>query len=275
MPAPKNAMEIFQILDKSNCRDCGEKTCLAFAGAVFRGQRRIGECPRLDAETIECFSEDTLRANTIEENRDGFLAALKAQIAAADLAASARRIGARFDGGRLTLKVMGKDFSVDETGKLYADIHVNPWIAIPFLHYVLYGEGREPAGEWVPFRELKEGKERYPLFQKRCEEPLKRVADVYTDLFHDMVQLFNGRKVAEQFESDISVVLLPLPRVPIMVCYWRPDDGLASDLNIFFDRTADKNLDNGAIFSLGAGLAVMFEKLSFRHGIAGPDPFMN
>ncbi|MBW1753989.1 MAG: Fe-S cluster protein, partial [Deltaproteobacteria bacterium] len=35
MPQPKNAMEIFRHLDKSNCRECREKTCLAFAGAVF------------------------------------------------------------------------------------------------------------------------------------------------------------------------------------------------------------------------------------------------
>ena len=46
MPAPKNAMEVFQLLDKSNCRECGEKTCLAFAGAVFQGHRKISECPK-------------------------------------------------------------------------------------------------------------------------------------------------------------------------------------------------------------------------------------
>jgi CO dehydrogenase/acetyl-CoA synthase gamma subunit (corrinoid Fe-S protein) len=51
MPSPKNAMEIFQLLDKSNCRECGEKTCLAFAGAVFTGARRLDQCPKLDRET--------------------------------------------------------------------------------------------------------------------------------------------------------------------------------------------------------------------------------
>ena len=268
MPAPKNAMEIFQVLDKSNCRDCGEQTCLAFAGTVFKGQRAIGECPKLDAETVGRFASDETATRTVEDNRDDFLAGLREEIAAVDLAEAARRVGARYADGRLTLKVLGKDFSVDAECKLYADIHVNPWVAIPFLHYVLHGEGLEPTGDWVPFRELKEGKERYPLFQKRCEKPLMRVADVYTDLFDDMVHLFNGRQVPEQFESDISVVLHPLPRVPIMVCYWRADDGLDSDLNIFFDRTADRNLDNGAIFSLGTGLATMFEKLALRHGFA-------
>jgi hypothetical protein len=61
-------------------------------------------------------------------------------------------------------------------------------------------------------------------------------------------------------------VLHPLPNIPIMICYWKPDEGLASSLNLYFDTTADDNLDIGSLFSLGAGLAQMFEKLSHRHG---------
>ena len=57
MPRPKNVMEIFQLLDKSNCRECGEKTCLAFAGAVFMDRKKLDKCPRLDRDTIERFSE--------------------------------------------------------------------------------------------------------------------------------------------------------------------------------------------------------------------------
>ena len=68
MTAPKNAMEIFQLLDRSNCRECGEKTCLAFAGAVFRGQKKINRCPRLDLSVVERFSADPADQNAIEEN---------------------------------------------------------------------------------------------------------------------------------------------------------------------------------------------------------------
>jgi hypothetical protein len=262
----KNAMEIFRLLDKSNCRKCGEKTCLAFAGAVFTGHRNPGECPKLEPETIHRLSADPGGQNTIEQNRDEYLEQLKRDISGIDLGAAAERIGARFSAGKLTLKVLGKDFSVDGDGNFYADIHINPWIAVPFLHHVLYGRGLPVSGDWVSFRELKDGKERYPLFQKRCESPMKRVADTYTDLFDDMVHIFNGKQVEKQFEADISVVLYPLPRVPVMVCYWSPEDGLESSLNLFFDKTAEKNLDNGTIFTLGAGLAQMFEKLALRHG---------
>jgi hypothetical protein len=265
MPHPRNAMEIYQFLDKSNCRECGEKTCLAFAGAVYMGQRKIALCPKLPQLIIDKFSDEE-SPNTIEQNRDAYLQALKDEIKGIDLGRAAAKIGARFSAGRLILKILGKDFGVDRNGHIYTDIHVNPWVAVPFLNYILYGKGTPVSGNWVSFRELKEGKERYPLFQKRCEEGIKRVADIYTDLFDDMVHLFNGKQVEKQFESDISVVLTPLPLVPIMVCYWLPEEGLESSLNLFFDETADQNLDIGAIFTLGAGLAQMFGKLALRHG---------
>jgi hypothetical protein len=270
MAKMNNLMELFQLLDKSNCRKCNEKTCLAFAAAVFQGRKDITECPKLTPEVIARFSDRPTSGQlpTIEENRDEYLASLKKQVGEIDLAEAAGRTGGRFDGNRLTLKIMGKDFSVDRQGNLFADIHVNPWVAMPFLDYLLNSEGATPTGNWVSFRELKDGGERYPLFQKRCEEAMKRVADTYTDLFDDLVHIFSGRQVAEQFESDISVVLDPLPKVPVMICYWQPEDGLASTLNVFFDETADRNLDTGSLFSLGAGLAAMFEKLALRHGFA-------
>ena len=266
MPPPKNAMQIFKLLDMSNCRECGEKTCLAFAGAVFQGHRKLAECPKLDQETIERFSGESQNQKTAEQNRDEYLKQLKGEVSNHDLAAAANRVGASFSDNKLTLKVLGKDFSVDTAGNLYADIHINPWVVIPFLSYILHGKGLSVSGNWVSFRELKDGQERYPLFQKRCEEPMKRVADVYTNLFDDLVHIFSAKQVEEQFESDISVVLHPLPRVPIMICYWMPEDGLESSLNVFFDKTADENLDIGSVFTLGAGLAQMFGKLALRHG---------
>jgi hypothetical protein len=266
MPRPKNAMEIFQRLDKSNCRDCGEKTCLAFAGAVFKGQKRIEECPKLDRATIDRFSEPNQNQASGEQDQDDVLLGLKKKIAAVDLTAAAVRTGGCFSDGKLTLKVLGKDVSIDSRGNFSADIHINPWVVGPYLIYVLTGKGLPISGNWVSFRELQNGKERYPLFQKRCEEVLKNVADTYTDLFDDMVHIFNGRQVDKQFRSDISVVLYPLPKVPVMVCYWLPEDGIESSLNLFFDETANENIGVDALFTLGAGFAQMFAKLSLRHG---------
>ena len=122
------------------------------------------------------------------------------------------------------------------------------------------------SGNWVPLRELHGGKDWFRLFAQRCEKPLKAVADRYTDLFADMVALFNGRQVGRHFDADISVVLEPLPKLPVLICYWKPDEGMDSDLHLFFDDTADVNLDIEAIYTLGVGLVMMFEEITQRHG---------
>ena len=45
-------MDILKLLDKSNCRKCNKPTCLAFAAAVFKGEKELEECPNLDSEII-------------------------------------------------------------------------------------------------------------------------------------------------------------------------------------------------------------------------------
>jgi hypothetical protein len=262
-----NPLEIFQLLEKSNCRRCGEKTCLAFAGAVVMGKRKLQECPSLPPEIMAQFSEEP-EYRQADEPGYAYIEQLKSEITRIDLAAAAERVGASFSDGILTLKILGKDYSIDSQGNIYADIHVNPWIVVPFLNYILHGQGLPVTGKWVSLRELKQGKTRYQMFQRQCEEPMQRVADSYPDLFNDIVQVFSGQKVPEHVDSDITVVLHPLPKVPILICYWLPDDGLDSSLHVFFDETADRNLDTDSVFTLGVGLATMFKKFALRHGVA-------
>jgi len=266
MKTPKNTGEILQLLDKSNCRECGFATCLVFALAVFRGEKSLGDCPRVDPDIAEQYGCGVKpESNASPETEDERLASLQEQIRDIDLAAAADRTGGRYAGGKLTVKVLGKDFSVDAEGRLSSDIHINTWVAGPVLNYILKGQGLPLSGKWVPLRELKGGREWDNFFVKRCEEPLKRIADTYTDFFEDLVHIFNGKQVQNHYQSDITLVLYPLPRVPLMVCYWKPEDGLPSTLNLFFDANAGKNLPIESIYSIGAGLAVMFEKLALRH----------
>ena len=263
----KNPMEIFKLLDKSNCRECMEATCLAFAAAVFTGKKQLDECPHLDSDIIERFGGRTEKRKPIEQDLDKSVEQLKRKITTIDLSSTAQRLGARFSDNKLTIKVLGKDFSVDSMGNLSSDIHIHSWVTIPILSYIIGSAGIPVSGQWVPFRELKNGKTWYRLFEQRCEKPLKRVADNYTDLFEDMIHIFDGVQVGNHYASDISLVLHPLPKVPILICYWKPEDGLESSLNIFFDSTAEDNLNIESIYVLGTGLVRMFEKIALRHGL--------
>ena len=261
---PNNLMEIFTHLEKSNCRECGEKTCLSFAAAVFQSRKQINGCPHIDANVIALFADQEDGAYT--EMGDDYIAGLKERLQTVDLSDVANRFGGSFDGNKLTIKIMGKDFSVTQDGEFITLLHVNPFVAVPFLELVINGKGLDPVGDWVSFRELKETAGfSYEFFNKRCELSMKRIADSYQDLFEDLVHIFGGRQVEEKFKSDVSVILYPFPKVPVMICYWGSEDGLESTLNLFFDKTIDSNLPGRGIFTACVGLAQMIERLSVRH----------
>ncbi len=268
MGRPKNVMEVFRLLEKTNCRRCGEKTCLAFAGAVYQGRRSVADCPLLDPEIVARFALQA-RSSAAGSTEQALFNDLKEQVAGLDFADAAQRTAGAYEKNRLTVKILGKDFSIAKDATLHSDLHMLPWVIGPFLHYVLNCRGVPLTGEWVSFRELEGGAERYPLFQKRIEAAMQQLADRYTDFFRDMVELFQARQIVSPFDSDICVVLPVLPLVPVMICYWQPDEGIGSDLIIFFDRSTDANIGVDQAYTLTAGLTQMFEKLAQRHGVAG------
>ncbi len=263
MSHPRSTVDILKMLDRSNCGKCGEATCMAFAAKVFSGQRELSECPGLAGEGAVAAPGRKSPAREMEES----VAALKAALAGADLAEAAQRLSARHEAGRLVLSVMGKDFAVDREGRVFTDIHVNPWILFPVKEYVTRGQGLPLAGKWVGYRELPGGAAGHGLFVQRVEKPLRGIADQYPDLFRDLLELFSARQVENQLGSDLSIVLHPLPLVPVLIAWWRPEDGIESDAKLLFDETASRNLSTDGIYALGAGLVQMFGKIAAKHGV--------
>jgi len=259
-----NAMEIFKRLPRTNCRDCNEATCLAFASKVFLGQKTLDVCPHAEPVPAgEGIKEGG--GKTLDEQREEHLKALKSRMAACDLKAAAERVGGGYENGKLTLRIFGKPLSVDSAGNLSSDIHLNPMIAAMVFRYILSCRGAELTGDWLPLREFKGGREKNSLFVQCSERPFKTLADTYPDLFEELIVLFNGEAVDERFQSDISLVLRPLPRLPILVCYWKPDEGMDSDLHLFFDASADENGGIDTIYTVATGIVMMFGKIARRH----------
>lgn len=261
----KNAMEIFSLLDKSNCKKCFMPTCLAFAGAVFTGRKKLGECPALPRDVVARLEKNAPALTGFDQIISNLMGQLCQEIQAIDLEEAATLLGEEFANGRLTMSILGKKFSVDRNGAIFTEIHVNPWIAVPAYKYILKGKKTEITGSWVPFRELPDGREGAGLFAQRCEKPIKKLADASPDLFDDIIHLFSGRQVENHYDSDISIVLKPLPKIPMLICYWRADQEMESDLKIFFDAATADNLDTDSVNSMITGFTRMLETIALHH----------
>ena len=50
-------MQIFKLLPKTNCKECGVPTCLAFAMNLASGKAELGSCPYVSEEAQEQLAE--------------------------------------------------------------------------------------------------------------------------------------------------------------------------------------------------------------------------
>ncbi len=54
---PPTLMDILKLLPKTNCRECGEATCMVFAVRVMEGAKDHNNCPQLEGENKEALAK--------------------------------------------------------------------------------------------------------------------------------------------------------------------------------------------------------------------------
>lgn len=257
-------LAVYKILPQTNCRKCLLPSCLAFAAAIIAGSRKLTDCPDLDPNTITNFSARFPAQRHKEVNQAEFIDKLQKMMAEVDLATVAPLIGATVKGDTISVNCLGKVFVLDRQGNMTSECHIIPWVLVPLLSYITHKTHADITGNWISFREIKGGIEWQGLFTSRCEEPLRRLADANPDLLTDLIALFMGKTI-DWYEADIALILYPLPKIPILICYQAPDRDLQSRLTIFFDACCSNNLHIKSIFTLCSGLVRMFARIAEHH----------
>ncbi len=256
-------LSIYKLLPKTNCRDCGLRTCMSFASALLRGEKTLDACPLLSKETREKLAP---LLENIEPN-EGFremINALKAEVSRLDLGAMAQGLGATYSDGRLHIKCLGRDFIVLDDGTLESICHVNVWVELMLLNYCkMQGRGSR-TGRWVSYGDLPSAAPTAPYFEKRFEEPLRAIADSHTEVFLDLMEIF-GAKEAEGYEADHAFIIHPLPKVPFLVLYTLAEDDFPSSLRVLLDSSVTTYIPKEAITYTGRGIVEMFKKIISKH----------
>ena len=269
MSASKNPLELYEYLNKSNCKQCMLPSCLAFAVAVIQNQKSIDDCPHLSETQKEKIPGSAVEKSSRENEQERILKQLQEKIANIDLSRTAEKIDAPCKSGQITLNCLGKDFMVTTTGDMISECHKTPWVHIPVLNYILHSKGLQPEGNWVTFAQLKGASEWSRFFSHRCEFELKKLADSHEDLLFEILHLFGAKSLQGVVNANQSFVIYPLPKLPVLINYWQAEDGFASKLNLLFDRTAETNLNIESIYLLCRGLIEMFRQLIVKHSKDG------
>lgn len=249
-------LEIYKILPKTNCGDCPQKTCMAFAVYLKTNPEGLNGCKYLDQSRI-----DKIRSMLkVGDWRDELIGSLKREIQDIDLAKVAYDLGARIIDSGIEIRCIGKDYFIDKEGNITPEPY-NKWISILLLHYIRNKGRGEFTGQWIAFSELKGGLVKSSTFQRDCEEPLRELFDSLgekIDLYLERL----GARPAPGFPAEKAWMIDLLPKVRALILYSKGDEEFPLSLKIVFDEITGNFLDVESIVFLFEGFVHTLTMLS-------------
>ena len=136
---------------------------------------------------------------------------------------------------------------------------IAPHLQIIFLHYLTRADGIALCNYWITFKELPGGEIYKEPFRKKAIAPLLRYFNSQPERFVEVGLTLSGQK---SDYGDLSLLMHPFPRVPLVLVLWKGDDEFSASANILYDASAAHYLPTED-YSLLPGLIIreMAEKL--------------
>jgi hypothetical protein len=111
------------------------------------------------------------------------------------------------------------------------------------LHYLngaASSEGVKITGDWISFQDINDGRFYMGAFIKRAKDPLLKI---FGDNPKRLVEISSEAYEASLTDfGDFSVILKPLPLVPMVLVLWEGDEDFPPEGNILFDKSISKIL---------------------------------
>lgn len=243
-----NPLEFYKLLPRTNCGECGPKTCMSFAVLLKTSPEALDQCRHLGADARQKIQSMLLQGDW----RDELTKTLMEEVSGIDLGAVASDLGCRMENGKLIVKCVGMEYSIDGKGVVEPEAR-SKWIKILLLHYVRFRGKGAFTGKWINFSDLKGGFVKASTFLRECEDPLRQLTD--QDL--KGVSMTLGRLGAVQasgYPGDLTMTIDLLPRVRALLLYHKGDEEFPSSLKMLFDGVTGEFLDVESIVFLCEGL---------------------
>jgi hypothetical protein len=255
------------VLAKTNCRDCGFPTCLAFAGKVVSEKHPLRDCPHIPSDLLaRCeieLSEQYAKGKWLK--RDMAADALQwakskaASLAVEDLPA---RIGGELiqigTEKALMLPYFNEYLHIVGTTVVRSDgSKLTRYEQVFILNHLAQGGSSQPSGRWKGFIEFPNTVSKMVSMKSAVEDPLiGRFSGRKEELRERALSLGALPMPTNEGSADVAVVFTPLPRVPVALLFWdaAPGDDVQSQAKLMFDETVVEHLDIESIVFLGERL---------------------
>lgn len=137
------------------------------------------------------------------------------------------------------LPTMGIDVTVS-----YPDCHFSPelpgWHRLVILHYLDLSDGFPLTGKEIPFGQMKSGMVRGGGIDQKCELTIRNLKGLSEDKVTNICKNIGGELIASN--ADIAFQIPFLPRFPVMLKIWLPDEDFPASGRLLLDSSADHYL---------------------------------
>lgn len=124
---------------------------------------------------------------------------------------------------------------------------VNIETGLSIVFYLLRAAEKPLAGEWVSEKDLPGG---VTFFRGSRSAPVHIIADRFGDDLDGFRESCLARGGVAADMADAAFVFRALPRVPVAVLYWRPDEEFGAEAKLLFDRSISEHLPIDIIFGI-------------------------
>lgn len=249
----RTVMDVLKTLPRTNCGDCGQATCLAFATRVVKEGEEFSRCPHLtQAAQVLAGEIAEQQAQGVGRRRESLAIALEAlqeKVAPLDLAELAPGLGGEYgeQDGRpyLDLTYFGQPVRIFKDRVCYPEgVQGNPWDAILLYNY-LASRGRAPlSGSWITFQSLPNSVSKAKTL-KRLEEELAAHFAGKAEELASRARNLGGFPTQAAEDAEVQLVFHPLPKVPVLLLFWEaePEEGFPAQVHFLFDKSVSHYLD--------------------------------
>ena len=254
---PYKVIDIYKDLPRTNCGRCGKGSCFAFATAAYTEGRPLTDCAPLDPDTRTQMQArlDAQRSTGAEQRGPSAEQALRSLLEvmrSTDLETQAALAGGTYvtqpqEGVRLPFL----DAEYLATRRDLLALRGEPattQVKILLFIYLTRANGDPVSGVWVSYRDLPNTVSKSKSYDA-CVERLAAGLAADSNRIDEVTAALGGTRVPTE-SADVAYLLPALPRIPLLLLFWRPDEEFGARASLLVDRGVLGYLDQEATLFL-------------------------
>lgn len=256
----KTAVEIYKLLPKTNCGECGTPTCFGFAAKVAANLAAAERCPYLSRKACgKLLTEHGGGRNSTGSVYEQALISLRPKVKGLDFRKTASLFGADYIGPEeLGLTFLGtryrvtKERVIDPSGE-----EARPWVSILIYNHITMPDPPAPSGEWVTFSSIPASHAKDKAWAGHVEDVIAQHFSGNAPGLEKACEGLGGWKAEIKGSHEAAYEFRFFPIYPVLLLFHDAvhEEGFPAQCRLLLDKNAPHYLDIESIVVLGEEFA--------------------